>query len=193
VKSLPRPQGAFIWERSVKAYANSHMDQLKEDLAPLTRRLPEPVQNFLDRGGWWGVLGLLGFIALLWLRWIVRKLVGSISRPARRKKKKPRMKSVTINLKENLSQIGEGYIEPGPQQVTVQGMPARLRLVILSLGTRNAGELSEEMADRVLDWIKPGLADPKTRPVRTRAGCDRGRRGWHGGFFHRRRSRGEPV
>jgi hypothetical protein len=96
---------------------------------------------------------------LLWLRWIVRKLVGAVSRPRRKKKKQRRMKSVTINLKENLSQIGEGYTEAGPQQVTVQGMPARLRLVVLSLGTRNAGELSEEMADRVLDWIKPGLSE----------------------------------
>jgi hypothetical protein len=144
--------------QNLKAYANSHLDQLKEDLAPLTRHLPEPVQHFLDRGGLWGVLAVLGFIALLWLRWLVRKLRGAVSMP-RRKKKKRRMKSVAINLKENLRQIGEGFTEPGPQQVTVKGVPARLRLVILSLGTRNAGELSEEMADRVLDWIKPGLAE----------------------------------
>jgi hypothetical protein len=154
----PREQLRAAGE-NLKAYANSHIDQLREDLAPLTRHLPEPVQNFLDRGGWWGALGVLGFMALLWLRRILRKLAGAVSRPRRKKKKQRRMKSVTINLKEDLSQLGEGYTEPGPKQVTVQGMPARLRLVIFSLGTRNAGELSEEMADRVLDWIKPGLAE----------------------------------
>ncbi len=42
--------------------------------------------------------------------------------------------------------------------MTVKRLPARLRLVILSLGTRHTGELTEDMADRVLDWIKPGLA-----------------------------------
>src|SRR5262249_10464390 len=83
-----------------KAYADSHLDQLQEDLAPLTRHLPEPVQDFLDRGGWWGVLAVLAFVALLWLRWILRKLRGAVSGP-RRKKKKPGWKRVTVNLKEN--------------------------------------------------------------------------------------------
>jgi hypothetical protein len=31
--------------------------------------------------------------------------------------------------------------------------------VVLSSGTRNTGGLSEEMVDRVLDWIKPGLSE----------------------------------
>jgi hypothetical protein len=143
---------------NLKDYADSHLEQLNEDLAPLTKHLPQPVQNFLDRGGWWGVFAVLGILVLLWLRLILRKLRGAVSGPRRRKKKR-RMKSVTINLKENLSRLGEGYNDPGPKQVTIKGMPGRLRLVILSLGTRNAGELSEEMADRVLDWIKPGLAE----------------------------------
>jgi hypothetical protein len=142
---------------NLKAYADSHLDQLKEDLEPVTKHLPEPVQNALDRGGWWGIIGVLGLFALLWLRWLVRKLGGAVSRP--KHKKKRGMKSVPMNLKENLRQLGEAYTEEGPQRLTVKGLPARLRLVILSLGTRNAGELSEEMVDRVLDWIKPGLAE----------------------------------
>jgi hypothetical protein len=152
-----------------KAYANSHLDELKEDLEPVTKHLPEPVMTFLDKGGWWGVLGVLAVLALLWLRWLVRKLGGAI-RPRRKKKKKRRTKSVTVNLKENLQKIGHAYTEEGPRQITVRGLPARLRLVVLSSGTRNMGGLSEEMVDRVLDWIKPGLSEvtagdyPRVRP-----------------------------
>jgi len=94
---------------------------------------------------------------LLWLRLLVRKLGGAV-RP-RHKKKKRRKKSVAVDLREDLRGLGETYTEEGSQRLTVKGLPARLRLVILSLGTRNAGELSEEMVDRVLDWIKPGLAE----------------------------------
>jgi hypothetical protein len=62
-------------------------------------------------------------------------------------------------LLEDLEFIGEGFTEVGPRRVVVKGLPARLRLVVLSPGTRDAGVLSEEMADRVLDWIKRGLAE----------------------------------
>lgn len=141
-----------------KAYANSQLEELKADLGPITRHLPGPVLAFLDGGGWWGVLGVGAVLALLWLRWLVRKLGGAVSRP-RHKKKKRRTKSVPLKLKESLRQIGEAYTEEGPQQITVRGLPARLRLVVLSSGTRKTGNLTEEMLDRVLDWIKPGLAE----------------------------------
>jgi hypothetical protein len=142
---------------NLKAYADSHLDELKEDLEPITKHLPEPVQNFLDKGGWWAILGVLGVLVLLWLRLLVRKLGGALG--PRHKKKKRRKKSVAVDLKEDLGSLGETYTERGPQQLTVKGLTARLRLVILSLGARNAGELSPEMVDRVLDWIKPGLAE----------------------------------
>ncbi len=143
---------------NLKAYANSQLEELKEDLGPVTKHLPEPVLAFLDGGGWWGVLGVLAVLALLWLRWLVRKLGGAVSRP-RKKKKQRRTKTVAIKLKENLRQVGHAYTEEGPRQITVRGLPARLRLVVLSSGTRNTGGLSEEMVDRVLDWIKPGLSE----------------------------------
>jgi hypothetical protein len=143
--------------KQLKLYADSLLDQVKEDLAPVVQHLPEPVQRFLDQGGWWGLFGLAGIIALLWLRSIVKKLVGAMSTPWHKKKKR-RKKRVTFNLKENLRNIGDAYTDEGPQRLTVKGLPARLRLVILSLGTRASGKLSEDMTDRVLDWIKPGLA-----------------------------------
>lgn len=141
-----------------KAYADTLLEGMKDDLAPVTRYLPEPVRNWLDGGGWWVVFGIAGVVALLWLRSILRQFVRVLSKP-RRKRKQRVSKKVAVNLKENLRFIGDASTEEGSQRLIVNGLPARLRLVILSLGARNAGELSPEMSDRVLDWIKPGLAE----------------------------------
>jgi hypothetical protein len=147
---------------NLKNYANSHLEEVKEELAPVTRYLPQPVHDFLDAGGWWLLFGIIGLIALLWLRSIVRKLRGALTWP-RKKRKKHRTKKIAINLKIKLAKIGEAVTEEGPKVVTVNSMPARLRLVVMSVGSRNSGELHEEMADRVLDWIKPGLAQVSAR------------------------------
>ena len=48
--------------------------------------------------------------------------------------------------------------EESSRRLTINGLPARLRLVVLSLGSRHGDELQPEMVDRVLDWLKPGLA-----------------------------------
>jgi hypothetical protein len=142
----------------LKAYADSHLAELEKDLGPLTKHLPEPVRTFLDGGGWWVVLGVAGLIALLWLRSLVRKLTRPQKRSKHRKRKMVRKKTSGPKLKEDLAWIGSGYAEEGAQRLTIKRLPARLRLVILSLGTRHTGELTEDMADRVLDWMKPGLA-----------------------------------
>jgi hypothetical protein len=140
----------------VKEYADSQLAEMKQDLAPLIKHLPEPVNDFLDRGGWWAVLGATGLVAIFWLRSLVRKMTGPQKRSTKRKV--VRKARVGPRLKEDLAWIGAGYTEGGPERVTVKRLPARLRLVILSLGTRHTGRLTEDMADRVLDWIKPGLA-----------------------------------
>jgi hypothetical protein len=142
--------------QNLKDYADSHLDELKEDLAPYTKHLPQPVQNFLDKGGWWVVLGALAVIALMWVRSILSKL-RRLGRRSKRKKKRPKAID-PYKLKENLAMIGDAQTEEGPTRLLVKGLPARLRLVILSLGNRSADGLNEEMADRILDWIKPGLA-----------------------------------
>jgi hypothetical protein len=161
----PREYAEIGWQ-NFKTYADSHLDDLKEQLAPVTERLPEPVQNFLEKGGWWGILGVLGFIALLWLRSLLRRL----RRPSvpKRTKNKGRSKSGGVKLTVNLSKVGQPETDAGPRRLTVKGVPARLRLVILSPGSKFSQGLSEEMVDRVLDWIKPGLAQV-TAPDEPRA------------------------
>jgi hypothetical protein len=145
----------------LKTYANLHLEQLKEDLAPVTKYLPESLRDLLDRGGWWVVLGVAAIVALVWLRSIMLRVIEVFAKRKRRKKKKRGWHKVAVNLKENLKTIGEAQteMEEGWPRLLVNGLPARLRLVILSLGSRNAGDLTPEMSDRVLDWIKPGLAE----------------------------------
>lgn len=138
------------------AYADPYLDDVKTQLAPLTRHLPEPVQNFLDEGGWWAVFGVLAVIALIWLRSLVRRLIHA-TRSSRPRKKKKRIIPVGLSLKEDLAEIGPAFSDEPPDRVLVRGLPARLRLVILANGTQG-GDVSEAMADRILDWIKPGLA-----------------------------------
>jgi hypothetical protein len=150
-------EGAKVYLANLKAYADSHIEELQTSLEPVTRHLPQPVQDFLRDGGWWWVLGFCAILALLWVRAILRKLSGAV-RGLRRKKGKKRRARAPNRLRENLKVIGPGVTEVGPRRLVVKGVPARLRLVVLSLGTQGGGALSAEMADRVLDWIKPGLA-----------------------------------
>jgi hypothetical protein len=143
---------------NLKAYANSYLDELKEAMAPLTRHLPQPVQRFLDEGGWWWVLGICAVLALLWLRALLGKL-RKASRLFRRKRKTKRARVPSALGREDLHLLGAGFTDEGPHRLVIKGIPARLRLVVLSPGTQGGGELSEDMADRVLDWIKRGLAE----------------------------------
>jgi hypothetical protein len=144
----------------VKAYANSYLDELREQTAPITKHLPQPVQDFLDKGnGWWWVLGVSGVFVVLWVRSIVRRLTGVAHKPKGKKRKKRRAKGSPAKLREDLKWLGEGLTAGGPQRLVVKGLPARLRLVVLSMGNKSGGDLSDEMADRVLDEIKPGLAE----------------------------------
>jgi hypothetical protein len=145
---------------NLKSYADSHLDELREATEPVTKHLPEPVQKFLNGNGWWWILGVIGFFALLWVRSMLHRLRMAVSSPRKKKKAhKRRSRSAAVNLKEDLTNVGPGYTDPGPNEILVKGLPARLRLVVLSMGTSGGGGLSEEMADRVLDWIKRGLAE----------------------------------
>lgn len=153
----PREQLSQAGE-NLKEYADSHLEDLKEEMEPLTKHLPEPVRSWLDKGGWWWVIGALVFFALLWVRSIFRRLREGMKVRQRRKKRGRKGRAKPVKLREDLGWIGEGYTED-PYRITVSGLPARLRLVVMSMGTRGDRDLSEDMVDRVLDWMKPGLAE----------------------------------
>jgi hypothetical protein len=144
--------------QNLKRYGDELIEQLDEDLAPITNHLPEPAQNFLARGGWWVILAGCGVIILLWIRSLAHRLGGKVKKVRKKGKKKKRRNVGVESLKENLSWVGKGFTDQGPQQILVKGNAARLRLVILSMGNRTGGELNAEMSDQVLDWIKTGMA-----------------------------------
>jgi hypothetical protein len=157
--NVTRDEVALATEK-VKDYANSYLDELRAQTAPITKHLPQSVQDSLDKGnGWWWVLGVSGLFAVLWVRSIVQRLTGVAHKPKGKKRKKRRAKGSPPKLREELKWVGEGFSQGGPQRLVVKGLPARLRLVVLSMGNKSGGDLSEEMADRVLDEIKPDLAE----------------------------------
>jgi hypothetical protein len=144
-----------FWDK-LHTVVDPYLAEVKEALAPVTRHLPESVQHFLDAGGWWPVLAVAGLLALLWLRTTLRA-VRRLFRPKRRKKKR-RTVRVGMDLREDISELAAVYTDDPPDRVTVKGVPARLRLVVLSEASRTGQGVSEDMLDPLFDWIYPGLA-----------------------------------
>jgi hypothetical protein len=61
--------------------------------------------------------------------------------------------------RDRLDLIGDSLTGLGPRQVTVLGLPARLRLVVLAPAAAGVGSLTPESHARVLDGILPGLGE----------------------------------
>lgn len=130
-----------------------YLDSINRECEPAARHLPAPVREFLESGGWLLVCAVLGLVVLLWLRSLGKRLYRALFRRKKRKRYGEKQ------LRENLALLSEGYTEAGPRQVTVKGIPARLRLVVMAPAGKDVGDLSPEMVDHLLDLIKPGLGE----------------------------------
>ncbi len=132
-----------------------YIQPLKDAAAPYTQHLPPVVQEFLEDGGWWLVILALFVVALLWLRALWRR-VRRVLFPRRRGRRRGRKDSpLTIDL----DLVSDAFTDPGPNQITVRGQTGRLRLVILAPSPSYVGDLEPEMAESLLDWLHPGLAE----------------------------------
>jgi hypothetical protein len=127
----------------------------------LRQMLPEGARNFLDSGGWYAVLGVLGLLLLL-LLWLV---CGSILRGLFAREPPPPPKD---DLREDLESIPPPPASRGDRRLTVEGTPVRLRLVVVApAGTGYT--LEEATVNSVLDRVLPGLGEvaerdqPRTR------------------------------
>jgi hypothetical protein len=128
--------------------ANSSLAPLYALLNPVTRHLPLPIQGFLDSGGWVPVLiGAVG-LAAVWPR-IHR------GRKAFARRQTPRRRAVHRIL---LGLLGDALTEPGARQVTVNGQPARLRLVVMAPGP-GMDRATKDCVDAVLESIMAGLPE----------------------------------
>jgi hypothetical protein len=148
VQHIPPGQGPW-WRRLNADWEgfNQHLKPVYDFLQPVTRHFPPPAQDFLNGGGWPLVLVGLVVLGLCWPR-VHRKRTEYVHHkrhhhPAHRR--------------ERLSLIGDALTGLGPTQVTVRGVPARLRLVVLAPATPETGAPPKEEAPAVLDALRAGL------------------------------------
>jgi hypothetical protein len=130
------------------------MDELKKPPQWLIDLLPE-ARGFLEGGGWLAILGVGGLLLLLllWLA-VVRPIRGLF----RHEPEAPRVDPVA----EDLSAIPPAPPHSGDVRLTVEGIPVRLRLVVMApAGT--AYTLAPELVPALLDRVVPGLADAVKR------------------------------
>ncbi len=139
---------------SIRQTLDPYLDPIREASRPYTMHLPVIVQVFLDDGGWWLVILALAVVAWFWARGLYRRVKRILF-----SKKKRRKKVKDSPMRVLLREVGDALTEEGPVQATVREMPVRLRVVVVAPGVTYLGELLPEMAESLLDYVKPGLAD----------------------------------
>jgi hypothetical protein len=151
IDNLPADQGPG--SRQVAAgwqSFNAHLDPLYSMLRPITQHLPLPAQDFLDQGGWLLVLPALAGLAIAW-----PKIHRGRKRLHHRKRKQ--RSDPDAHLRVQLSEIGESITALGARQLTVQGQPARLRLVVFAPAEATAVMAANTPHEPLLDAVLPGL------------------------------------
>lgn len=140
-----------FWQ-PIHARLDPHLEPFKEEVRPLTQYLPVPVQDFLDQGGWWLVFAGLLIFGLIFVRRLWKRLRRALRRKRPEKPKRdPRH--------EDLKFLAETFTEPGPRMMAVRGLVGRLRLLLMAPAGRGGPPLRPEIADTLLEWIKPGLGE----------------------------------
>ena len=156
IDNLGPEQGSF-WRRVNAGWesVNGHLQPLYDLLQPVTQHLPVPAQDFLNTGGWLVVLLGLTVLALYWPR--VHR--GRKHYVHRHKKLHDANGS---QARDQLDLIGDAMTAPGRRQITIKGMPARLRLVVIAPASRQTGVIPPESHAELLDIILPGLREITT-------------------------------
>jgi hypothetical protein len=144
---------ASPWQRLGNGWDafNAHLAPFYHLLQPITRHLPLPAEDFLNSGGWLVTLALVGATVIFWPR--IKKRRRKIVQYHQT------LKLRRVPAKYELGFIGDAFTGLGPKQLTVNGVPARLRLVVLGRTLATAGRLSEEEVPRMLNGILHGMAE----------------------------------
>ena len=111
----------------------------------LSKLLPEGVNSFLDNGGWYGVLGVLGLIVVLVLWKIGRALFG-------RQERRPE----SLDLTENFDEYPQLPPSTGDRRLLAEGVPVRLRLVVLAPSGKDA-KIDPDAVYPILERVLPGF------------------------------------
>ncbi|MGF1580186.1 MAG: OadG family protein [Gemmataceae bacterium] len=127
------------------------MELLKKPPQQVLDALPNDVAEFLQNGGWFAVLGIGAFLVLL----ILYMILGSIGRALfGRKEEKPKIPNLTVNF----AAIPEPPRLTGDRRLQFEGVPVRLRLVILAPAGRDK-MVDPASAKVLLESMVPGLGD----------------------------------
>ena len=125
------------------------MDILHKPPEWLIRLLPEGgVRDFFESWGWYVVLALVGLLVLLILSSLVKRMFGG-------QRSTPAGKSP---LEENLGDYPPLAASTGDRQLRVEGVPVRLRLVVVAPAGNDA-DVDIDEADNLLERILPGLGE----------------------------------
>ncbi len=141
---------------SIRDRFDPYLESVRESSAPVTQQLPPPVQHFLDAGGWWLVVGGLALLSGMWLGALRERYELRLNALPERQVKRSR--TDVGDVREDLETLPPFPGAPGPQRLTVKGLPARVRLIVLAPAGRDLADLAPELADTLLDWIRPGLS-----------------------------------
>lgn len=121
------------------------MERIREILEPVIDILPEPLREL-----WLVILGLIALAILLPLAWYqrhnLRRLVGLPRRPPREEPK----------LDEDLAQLPAPPPPSGRYRLAVEGLPARLRLVVIA-PVGKASTVNEKDVEELLNQVRWGL------------------------------------
>src|SRR5260370_30273230 len=121
------------------------MDHLEEFLRPVIDLLPESLQQY-----WLAVLGAAALVVLLPLAWYKRRLLRALLRlPSRPVREEPR-------LDEDLANFVPPPGLPGPRRLFIEGVPARVRLVVVAPPGKGA-TIAETAIGEGLDQVRRGL------------------------------------
>lgn len=153
VKNRPGGKDTF-WHRLNSDWesVNSHLSPLYAVLAPVTKHLPVPAQDFMNSGGWVLTFAGVGILGLFGKRIHRHRKVFVSKMP-------PRLGPARASRVNDLALIGDAMTAAGPKQATVNDVPARLRLVIAAPTATKLPSLSPHNLARILDAAVPGLGE----------------------------------
>jgi hypothetical protein len=125
------------------------MELLQKPPDWLVKSLPEGgARDFIQGSGWYLVLSVAGLIILLILWALLRSLF---------RRKEPEEVRLP-NLEEDLSQYPEPKPSTGDRQLRVEGVPVRMRLVVVAPAGKD-DEVHADDVERMLESVVPGLGD----------------------------------
>ena len=121
------------------------MDELGRTLEPFVSWLPESARAY-----WWAILGVAALAVVLLVLALVRRLFRTLfgrRRPAR---------ALDLGPVENLDEYPLPLGPAGRRRLTVEGLPVRLRLVVVALLGKQ-GQIREGDLPELLDQVLWGL------------------------------------